>query len=89
MHRHLLGLDSPPASYIADAITQGPILPEGWDGDAWVDLGEREYFLRAWNKESGRVAYGRGSSYDEARRALLKDVAHGFRKVSTQEIGVG
>ena len=81
MHRHLLGIDSPPPDYIADPITQGPVLPEGWDGDAWVKASGRAYFLRAWDKESHRVAYGRGSSYDDARRELLEDIASGTRLV--------
>jgi hypothetical protein len=86
MHRHLIGLDSPPPEYVADPMTQGPVLPEGWDGDAWVDPTGPGCYLRAWNKESGRVAYGRGGLYEEARRALLQEVARGSRRVrvSTQ-----
>src|SRR5437762_3152770 len=33
-HRHLVGIDSPPEDYVADDMTLGPRLPEGWDGDA-------------------------------------------------------
>jgi hypothetical protein len=53
-------------------MTQGPVLPEGWDGDAWVDASKKGYFLRARHKQSARVAYGKGSTYEEARRALLE-----------------
>ena len=84
MHRHLIGVDSPPAEYLADPMTQGPILPEGWDGDAWINLKGDSYFLRAWNKQTNQVAYGKGKTYEDARRALLDDVARGTRKVVIQ-----
>lgn len=81
MHRHLIGVDSPEPDYIADPMTQGPMLPEGWDGDAWVRTGGRGYFVRAWLKRDLRVAYGRGETYEEARRQLLDDIASGSRRV--------
>ena len=81
MHRHLLGVESPPAEYLADPMTQAPILPEGWDGDAWVGPRGRGYFLRAWNKQVGLVAYGRGPTYEAARRAILDQVADGGRRI--------
>ncbi len=89
MHRHLLGVDSPPAEYVADPMTQGPILPEGWDGDAWVDPAGPGCFLRAWSKSTGRIATGRGKTYEDARRELLNDVGRGRRSVvvTAQEIG--
>ena len=80
MHRHLIGIESPPAAYVADPMTQGPILPEGWDGDAWIDPLGKGYYLRAWNKQTSRVAYGGGPTYGDARRALLVDVAEGIRR---------
>jgi hypothetical protein len=76
VHRHLIGVDSPPSDYVPDPMTLGPVLPEGWDGDTWEKIG-LGYFLRAWNKNSGRVAYSRASSYEEARRLLLREVATG------------
>jgi hypothetical protein len=85
MHRHLIGLESPPAEYVADPMTQGPILPEGWDGDAWLEPTGKGYFLRAWNTRNVRVAYGNGATYEDARRTLLVDVAQGNR---TAEIPV-
>jgi hypothetical protein len=39
------------------------------------------FFLRAWNKESGRYAIGRGTTYQGARQALLADVREGTRRV--------
>ncbi len=81
MHRHLLGVDSPPSDLLADPMTQGPVLPEGWDGDAWERPGGGDDFLRAWNKECGLVAYGRGSTYEEARRCLLDNLRDGSRRV--------
>jgi len=62
-------------------MTQGPVLPEGWDGDAWVKVGDKAYFLRAWNKKTLRIAYGRGLTYEEARRSLLEDISNGTRRV--------
>jgi hypothetical protein len=90
MHRHLLGLDSPPPEYVPDPMTQGPVLPEGWDGDAWVDPKGRGYYLRAWNKQSSRVAYGKGPSYEDARLSLRNDVADGTRtvEISSREVSI-
>jgi hypothetical protein len=80
-HRHLLGLDSPPADYLADDMTLGPRLPEGWDGDAWVKPGGGAYFLRAWNKKEARYAVAQGGNFDEARTELLGQIAHGGKIV--------
>jgi len=78
VHRHLIGLKSPPPEYVADPMTLGPVLPEGWDGDAWENVGRSGgSFLRAWNKATGRVAYGDANSYEEARRLLLLKVSSG------------
>ena len=85
MYRHLIGIDSPPPEYVLDPMTQGPILPEGWDGDAWCDPGGRGFYLRAWNKASGRVAYSRGRTYADARAALLREVVEGRRRVEATE----
>lgn len=87
MHRHLLGLTSPPADYIPDRYATALGLPEAWDGDVWVKSNGQAYFLRAWNVSNGRIAYGEGIRFDEARRALLADLADGTRrvKVSIQE----
>ena len=86
VHRHLIGLTSPPGDYVADPMTLGPVLPEGWDGDAWEKIGNRGgSFLRAWNKLTGRAAYAEESSYEEARRVLLREVASGGRVVSVPE----
>ena len=82
MHRHLLGIESPPSEYVPDPMTLGPVLPEGWDGDAWLDPGGRKYFLRAWNKTTSRIAYGSGSSYEEARRLLLRKVVNPTERVT-------
>jgi hypothetical protein len=83
-HRHLLGIDSPPADCVPDDMTLGPRLPQGWDGDAWMRPGGGGYFLRAWNKATGRYAIGVGSKYEEARQNLLKDVQHGIKVSSLQ-----
>lgn len=74
MYRHLLGLESPPSDYVPDPMTQGPVLPEGWDGDAWVSLQPDGYFLRAWNPEKSLVAYGRGKTYKSASESLMEEV---------------
>jgi len=83
-HRHLLGIDSPPADYVPDNMTLGPRLPEGWDGDAWTHPAGDGYFLRAWHKASGRYALGKGAKYEEARRILLNDIQTGHKKVVIQ-----
>ena len=80
-HRHLIGIDSPPADYVADDMTVGPVLPEGWDGDAWMNPSGGGHFLRAWNKQTGRFAIGAGTKYEDARQHLLDDVRRGSRRV--------
>lgn len=80
-HRHLLGIDSPPADYVPDNMTLGPRLPAGWDGDAWTRPDGRGSFLRAWNKETGRFAIGVGAKYEEARHKLLEEVRLGNKRV--------
>ena len=81
MHRHLLGLNSPPPDHVFDRFATTLGLPQDWDGDAWVKSDSKGYFLRAWNVTSGRIAYGAGVKFDEARRRLLLDVIDGNRHV--------
>ena len=87
MHRHLLVLTSPPPDYVPDRFAATIGLPEDWDGDVWVKSDWRGYYLRAWNVGSGRIAYGAGVRFEEARRDLLADVNEGTRrvKISIQE----
>lgn len=80
-HRHLMGIDSPPADFISDDLTLGPRLPEGWDGDAWMRPQEGGYFLRAWNKAAARYALGRGTTEAEAKAQLLEQIARGGQPV--------
>ena len=82
MHRHLVGLDSPPSEYLPDPMTLGPVLPEGWDGDAWISPRGDGYFLRAWNKGSGRIALSRSDTYQGARKSLIADIVDGTMKVT-------
>ena len=88
MHRHLIALESPPAEFVPDPMTLGPVLPEGWDGDAWIRPGNPSYFLRAWSID-GRVAYGIADTYEAARRLLLEDVASGTLRVKFEFEGSG
>ena len=81
MHRHLLGLKSPPEDYIPDRFVMASTLPEDWDGDIWVQASGARYFLRAWNARSGRVAYGEGLRFEDARQSLLSEVVAGTRQV--------
>jgi hypothetical protein len=81
MHRHLIGLNSPPRHYVAEPTTLAPILPEDWDGDAWYAPGKSGYFLRAWNKGEGRIAYGEGPHYEIARERLLEGVISASSRV--------
>jgi hypothetical protein len=80
-HRHLVGIDSPPADYIPDDMTLGPRLPEGWDGDGWMKPAGDSYFLRAWNKGQARYAVATGTKYEEARKRLLDEIAGGGKRV--------
>lgn len=80
-HRHLVGIDSPPRDYVPDDMTLGPRLPDGWDGDAWMKPDGGGYFLRAWNKTTARCAIAVGTKYEEARKRLLDEIAHGGNKV--------
>jgi hypothetical protein len=89
VHRHLLGIESPPPDYVADPMSQGPVLPEGWDGDAWVDPLGQGYFLRGWNKRTSRIAYGTGQTYEAARKKLLDDVARGHQRAEIVYQGTG
>ena len=81
MHRHLLGLTSPPADHLPDRSAMPLDLPELWDGDVWVKANGQAYFLRAWCVTSGRVAYGVGAKFQEARRALMAELVEGNRWV--------
>lgn len=80
-HRHLVGIDSPPAHFVPDRMTLGPRLPEGWDGDSWTSPDESRFFLRAWSKSSERYAVANGSTYEEARTGLLQEINAGGRPV--------
>lgn len=81
MHRHLLGPTTPPSDSVPDRLATTLGLPESWDGDAWVRLGGRGYFLRAWDAATGRVAHGEGPNFEDARRCLFADMAEGNRRV--------
>jgi hypothetical protein len=80
-HRHLIGVDSPPKNFVPDSLTYGPVLPEGWDGDAWQGRDNTGYFLRAWNKRTGRYAIGAAPEYEEARKHLLDEIRSGGQPV--------
>ena len=80
-HRDLIGIDSPPHSFVPDRMTLGPRLPEGWDGDAWTSPDESSYFLRAWNKAAAAYAIGKADRYQDARAMLLDEIAKGGRRV--------
>ena len=80
-HRDLMGIDSPPADYIADDMTLGPRLPKDWDGDAWMKPDGAGYFLRAWNKKEARCATAHAAKYEEARQLLLDEIASGGKRV--------
>ena len=61
MLRHLLGIESPPADHVADPSTLGPVLPEGWDGDAWIAAKGDHFFSQGMEQieQPGRVCSGR------------------------------
>jgi len=78
-HRHLLAIDSPPDDHAPDSQTLGPVLPLGWDGDAWQreDSNGNSYWLRAWNKSTSRYAVAQAETYETARESLLQDIETG------------
>ena len=80
-NRDLIGIDSPPHTFVPDRMTLGPRLPEGWDGDAWTSPDESSYFLRAWNKAAATYAIGKANRYQDARAMLLGEIAQGGRPV--------
>ena len=90
-HRHLIGIESPPHHFVADRMSLGPRLPEGWDGDSWTSPDESEFFLRAWNKATGRCAIAAGGTYEQARTALLDQIKVGGTAVlvAAQEVRGG
>jgi hypothetical protein len=60
-----------------DTMTRGPLLPHGWDGDAWTRPGGyvgQTYLVRAWNPTKKRLLIGRGLLYKDARRQLLERI---------------
>lgn len=76
-----------PHSYVQDHMTDGPVLPDGWTGDAWQaqDQG-RGYFLRAWNNSTGQVATIQSeTSYEEAAKRLRQKIQDGGDWVATAE----
>ena len=68
-----------PIGYRQDDLVTGPVLPENWECDAWqAGDGERGYFLRAWNVETGEVAVAQNEqSYQLAHEALIDRVKSG------------
>ena len=78
-NRHLLAIDSPPDDHEPDNQTLGPVLPTGWGGDAWMRESSdgNSYWLRAWNKSTGRYSIAQGTTYEETRAALVADVEQG------------
>ena len=68
-----------PVGYVLDSMTNGPGLPSGWDGDAWLAPdGGRGYFLRAWNNQTGMIAISQNEqSFETARAALVARVQGG------------
>ncbi len=83
-HRHLIGIDFTSGKFFTRPHDLRPPTPEGWDGDAWVAPGERDYFLRAWSKITGQYAIARADRYEEARKQLLDEILHRPRKVVFQ-----
>lgn len=76
-----------PHGYVQDRMGLGPVLPDGWTGDAWEaqDQG-RGYFLRAWNDTTGQVAIIQSeTSYEEAQKGLLQKVHNGGDWIATAQ----
>ena len=77
--RHLIAIPSPPDDHESDNMTLGPVLPAGWEGDSWnkEDTSGNSYWLRAWNKSTGRFSIAQADKYESARQMLLDDIDGG------------
>jgi transcriptional regulator with XRE-family HTH domain len=75
-YRHLPGMASPPSDFVPDPMTRGPLLPADWEGDAWAREGANDssYYLRAWNRHTGKCVSSRASRYEDARAALVDKI---------------
>ena len=77
-HRHLIGVETPPQDFVLDNIIMGPNFPSDWEVETWTHKGDCEaYWLRAWNKSTGRYAVASSHSYTDAADKLRNDVAQG------------
>ena len=80
MPRHLVGIASPPNDHHPDPLVSGgPGVPAGWESESWCreDGAVKSYWLRAWNKSTGQIAYASGDKYKETADALRKRIAEG------------
>jgi len=90
-HRHLIAIESPPDNHEPDDMTLGPVLPAGWDGDAWKgkDKAGNSYWLRAWNQKTTCYAIAQASTYVAARQILCADVAEGGSRKAVIKVREG
>jgi uncharacterized protein YodC (DUF2158 family) len=78
VHRHLIGVESPPEGYVLDNMIIGPNFPRDWEVETWVLRGsDGPYWLRAWNKGTGRSAIATSRTYMEAADNLREHVSEG------------
>lgn len=78
VHRHLIGIESPPEDYVMDHVIVGPGFPSDWEVETWIHGGsDGPYWLRAWNKSTGRYATAGANTYNEAADRLREDVSRG------------
>jgi uncharacterized protein YodC (DUF2158 family) len=78
VHRHLIGIESPPDGFVLDHMTIGPSFPSDWEVETWIRAGSAVgYWLRAWNKSTARYAIAKANTYSEAADNLRDDVSRG------------
>lgn len=55
VHRHLIGVESPPEGYVLDNMTIGPNFPRDWEVETWVLRGVRRALLASSLEQGDRT----------------------------------
>ena len=68
-----------PFGFSPDHMSNGPMLPQGWDGNSWVNetTAGSTYHLRAWNFSTGEFTNATASRWDEVCQRLRSRVSQG------------
>jgi uncharacterized protein YodC (DUF2158 family) len=55
VHRHLIGVESPPEGYVLDNMNIGPNFPGDWEVETWVLRGVRRALLASSLEQADRT----------------------------------